>query len=182
MKNINESIICAGFGGQGIMVLGKVLAEAGMALDLNVTWLPSYGAEVRGGTAHSMVRISSSPIPSPIVDTADTAIVMNDLSMDKFKDKIIDGGLLILNTSMAGNRSKTKDIDVVGAPLTEEAIKLNNVRVANMIAAGIFAAKKKLFDKALLVKVIGKMAAGREAIIPANIKAVERGFEIASGF
>ena len=91
MVSINESVICAGFGGQGIMVLGKVLANLGMAQELHITWLPSYGAEVRGGTAHSMVRISSDPIASPTVSLANTAIIMNEPSLEKFEDKIAAG-------------------------------------------------------------------------------------------
>jgi 2-oxoglutarate ferredoxin oxidoreductase subunit gamma len=181
MSKINEAIICAGFGGQGIMVLGRVLANAGMARDLYVTWLPSYGAEVRGGTAHSVVRISSRPIASPVVSGADTAIIMNEPSLDKFESKITAGGLLILNTSMAKRKVSRDDIDVVGAPLTDEAIKLGNVRVANMIAAGIFAAKKKIFDKDVLVNVIEKMATGREELIPVNVKAVEKGISFVEG-
>ena len=178
MKKVDESVICAGFGGQGIMVLGKVLAEAGMSEGLNVTWLPSYGAEVRGGTAHAMVRISSREIPSPVVSEASAAIIMNGPSLEKFAGKIKKGGLLILNASMSEGKLKKADIDVVAAPLTDEAIKLGNIRVANMIAAGIYAAKKGLFDIELLTKVIEKMAGSRRELIPVNIKAVERGMEI----
>ncbi len=178
MTKVNESILCAGFGGQGIMVLGKVLAEAGMMKDLNVTWLPSYGAEVRGGTAHAIVRISTDAIASPDASRADSAIIMNGPSLDKFENKIAEGGLLILNTSMSGRTTSRKDIDVVEAPLTGEAIKLGNIRVANMIAVGIYAAKKDLFDKKVLVKVIEKMAEGREHLIPVNVKAIEKGMAI----
>ncbi|MFH1552702.1 MAG: 2-oxoacid:acceptor oxidoreductase family protein [Candidatus Omnitrophota bacterium] len=180
MKQINESIICAGFGGQGIMVLGKVLANAGMAKSLYVTWLPSYGAEVRGGTAHSMIRISSEPIASPVVSMADVVIAMNGPSMDKFKSKVTAGGLLILNTSMASGTVGRSDIDVVKAHLTDEAIKLGNVRVANMIAAGIFVAKKGIFDRGIMMNVIEEMAKGREQLVPINVKAVDRGIEIAN--
>ena len=180
MATVNETIICAGFGGQGIMVLGKVLAEAGMMKGLNVTWLPSYGAEVRGGTAHSAVRISSDMISSPMVAEADTAIIMNGPSLDKFETRILPGGLLILNSSLSQRDPVREDIDVVKAPLTEEAIKIGNVRVANMIAAGIFAARKGIFDGKVLGKVMEIMAAGREKILPVNIKAVELGMEIGS--
>ncbi|RKY40370.1 MAG: 2-oxoacid:ferredoxin oxidoreductase subunit gamma [Candidatus Makaraimicrobium thalassicum] len=175
---INESIICAGFGGQGVMVLGKVLADAGMTRDLHITWLSSYGAEVRGGTAHSMIRIASEPVASPIVSDPDTAIIMNGPSLDKFENRITAGGLLILNTSLTGRRVRRKDIDVVAAPLTDEAVKLGNIRVANMIAAGIFAAKKGIFDKDALCGAIKRVIAGRESLIPINIKAVEKGMEI----
>ena len=177
-EQIDEAIICAGFGGQGIMVLGKVLAEAGMAEGLNVTWLPSYGAEVRGGTAHAVVRISSGEIPSPVAPEADAAIIMNEPSLEKFAGKIKKGGLLVVNTTMAGDGPDRKDIDIVAAPLTDEAIGLGNIRVANMIATGIYAAKKDLFGIQLLTRVIEKMAGPRKEIIPVNIKAVERGMEI----
>ena len=163
------------------MVLGKVLAQAGMAKGLNVTWLPSYGAEVRGGTAHSATRISSEPIGSPIVLRPDTAIIMNGPSFDKFEDSIREKGLLILNSSMAGRGANRDDMEVIAAPLTDEAIKLGNVRVANMIAAGIYAGKKGIIDERVLDGVIREMAAGREELIPINIKAVKRGIEIATG-
>ncbi|MFH1836644.1 MAG: 2-oxoacid:acceptor oxidoreductase family protein [Candidatus Omnitrophota bacterium] len=177
---IHLDIICAGFGGQGIMVLGKVLAEAGMLDGKHVTWMPSYGAEVRGGTAHASVKISEEPIASPFVSSANIAIIMNGPSLDKFEKKISVGGLLILNTSMAEREPQRKDIDIIKSPLTDEAIKLGNIRVANVIAAGIFIAKKQVFSKDTMIKVIKKMAEGREKIIPVNIKALERGMEIGS--
>ncbi|MFH1665128.1 MAG: 2-oxoacid:acceptor oxidoreductase family protein [Candidatus Omnitrophota bacterium] len=177
---MNESIICAGFGGQGIMTLGKVLANAGMELGFNVTWFPSYGAEVRGGTAHSMVRISGEYIASPLVSLVDTAFIMNTPSLKKFENKVKEGGLIILNTSMVMSGSVRKDIDIAEAPLTDEAIKLGNVKVANMIAAGIYAARKNIINKEALISVIRKMAAGREDLISINIKAVEVGMEIGS--
>lgn len=177
MAGINESIICAGFGGQGVMVIGKFLANAGMAQGLNVTWLPSYGVEVRGGTAHSSVRMSSGLIASPMVASPSAAIIMNGPSLDKFENRLASGGLLILNTSMSGRGPKRDDIEVVAGPLTDEAIKLGNVKVANMIAAGIYAAKKKIFTKETLLSVIEKMAGKIKEIVPINIKALERGME-----
>ncbi|MFQ5952297.1 MAG: 2-oxoacid:acceptor oxidoreductase family protein [Candidatus Omnitrophota bacterium] len=180
MKKPNESIICAGFGGQGIMVLGRVLANAGMKKGYNVTWMPSYGAEVRGGTAHSMVKMSDKRIASPLVPAPDTAFIMSGPSLDKFEKKIKKGGMMILNTSMVKRKVRRKDLDVTKAPLTGEAIKLGNVKVANMIAIGIYVAKKKIFDRDLLFKVIEKMAMGHEELILINIKALEKGIEIAS--
>jgi 2-oxoglutarate ferredoxin oxidoreductase subunit gamma len=176
---IQETIICAGFGGQGIMVMGKVIAEAAMEKGFKVTWLPSYGAEVRGGTAHAMVRISSEEIGNPAVSVADAAIIMNSPSLEKFENKVKKGGLIIINTSLVAKSLERRDLDVVAAPLTGEAIKLGNVRVANMIAAGIYSAKKGLIDRATLVKVIEEMAGGRKELIPINVKAVERGMDIA---
>ena len=160
------------------MILGKVLANAGMELGLNVTWMPAYGAEVRGGTAYSMVRISSDPVASPVVSHVDTAIIMNSPSLDRFEEKIKPGGLLIINTSMVSHSPKRDDLDIVKAPLTEEAIELGNVRVANMIAAGIFSAKKNIVDKQILADIIEVMAAGYKKLIPINMKAIELGIEI----
>ncbi len=160
------------------MVLGKLLANAGMEKGLHVTWLPSYGAEVRGGTAHTAIRVSSEPIGSPVVSLADTAIIMNDPSLDKFEKRIRPGGLLILNTSMARRQKRRKDIDIIEAPLSDEAMKLGNLKVANVIAAGIFISRKKIFSKYILTSVINKMGAGKKDLIAINIKAVEKGIEI----
>ena len=180
MNKVNEEIICAGFGGQGIMVLGKLLATCGMEKGYNATWMPSYGAEVRGGTAHSMVKIGLEKIASPIVADADTAFIMSEPSFDKFENRIKKKGLLILNTSIIKRPPKRKDLNIIKARLTDEAIALGNVRVANMVAIGIYIAKKKLFDKKTLFSVIEKMAAARKDIIPINKKAVEKGIEIAN--
>lgn len=177
---VNESIICAGFGGQGVMVLGKYLANVGMAAGYNVTWLPSYGAEVRGGTAHAYVRISSDNIANPAISSPSAAIIMNGPSRDKFEGRVSKDGLLILNSSMCDIEKSRNDLDVVCASLTDEAIKLGNVRVANIIGASIYAARKKIFPKDILLDTIEIMAGKRKEIIPVNIKAIERGWELGS--
>jgi len=120
------------------MTLGKALANAGMEDGFHVTWISSYGAEVRGGTAHCMVKISSDNIANPSVRVADTAVIMNGPSLEKFEDKVRSGGLIIINKSMVDESVKRTDVEVIEVPLTDEAIKLGNVRVANMIAAGIY--------------------------------------------
>lgn len=176
---INETIICAGFGGQGIMVLGKFLANAAMKEGFNVTWLPSYGAEVRGGTAHSDIRISSSFIGSPMVSDPDVAIIMNEPSQGKFEDKVKKGGLLILNSSLSSRRVSRNDIRVINIPLTDEAIKLGNIKVANIIAAGVYAKARKIFDKKTLVETIEIMAGGKKELADINMKAIEKGMELA---
>jgi len=160
------------------MVLGKVFATAAMDMGYQVTWLPSYGAEVRGGTAHSMVRISTGPIASPIVSSPTSGVIMNTPSLDKFEKAFVQGALLILNSSMTDRKVKRKDLDLVEAPLTDEAIKIGNVRVANIIAAGIYIAKKNIISTDAVTSIIEKMAEGREHLIPVNIKALERGIEI----
>ncbi|HPN73542.1 MAG TPA: 2-oxoacid:acceptor oxidoreductase family protein [Candidatus Omnitrophota bacterium] len=178
---VDERIICAGFGGQGIMVMGKVLAEAAMLSGFNVTWMPAYGAEVRGGTAYAMVRFSDSLVANPVVEKAGTAIIMNGPSMEKFISSVEPGGLAVVNTSLVAGEIKKRGLDIQAHPITEEAIKLGNVKVANMIAAGIYAARKKLLDPGVLRETIKIMAGEREEIIPVNIKALERGLELGCG-
>jgi 2-oxoglutarate ferredoxin oxidoreductase subunit gamma len=178
---VDEKIICAGFGGQGIMVMGKVLAEAAMLTELNVTWLPAYGAEVRGGTAYAMVRIRGGLIANPVVVKADTAILMNGPSFEKFKTSVSQEGLVIANTSLVSGYIRSGSENMAAYPITEEAIRIGNVKVANMIAIGIYATRKKLFDKKILVEVIKIMAEGREEIIPINIKALELGMALGEG-
>lgn len=139
-----EEVICAGFGGQGILLLGKVIALCAMKENKFNTFMPSYGAEVRGGTAYSMAIISDEPIPSPIVVSPDTSIVMNAPSFRKFKDRVKKGGLLLVNSSLVKNISGTKRIKIVKLPFTDIAKQLGNVKVANMVALGAYIKKKKV--------------------------------------
>ena len=175
---MNESIICAGFGGQGIMLLGKLITFGAMRKGLNTTWLPSYGAEVRGGTAHSMVHISDEDISSPIVSLCDTAIVMNQPSFEKFISKIRPKGALLLNTSLVNGKVSRKDISVLKIPMTETAHKLGNVKVANMVALGAYIKKRKLFSKDIMKEGIKNIFAPNKSLIDLNIEALEEGFKI----
>ncbi len=142
LENVREEIVCAGFGGQGIMFLGKLLAQAAMTEGLHVTYLPSYGAEVRGGTAHCNVIICSEEIASPVIGSPTTAIVMNHPSLIKFEQGLRSGGLLIVNSSLALEKAKRRDIEVVEIPATEMADSLGNVQVANMVALGCYLGQK----------------------------------------
>lgn len=177
MKPINEQIICAGFGGQGIMLMGKLLAQIGMSQGYRVTWLPSYGAEVRGGTAHSMVHISTEEIASPTISKPTTSIVMNKPSLIKFEDRVKKGGLLIVNTSMAEEVPEKKDVKIVKLPLTKLASELGNVKVANMIAVGAFIKVKKIFPLESALEGLDKVLVSKEGIISVNKKAVELGYK-----
>ncbi len=135
---LHEEIICAGFGGQGIMFLGKLLAQAAMAEGLQVTYLPSYGAEVRGGTAHCNVIISSEEIASPVIDNPTSAIVMNHPSLVKFEPKLRSGGILIVNSSLTVEPPRRPDIQTVEVPATEMADSLGSIQVANVVALGCY--------------------------------------------
>src|SRR5512135_2367770 len=121
---MTERIICAGFGGQGVMAMGKVLAISALQEGKNATWLPSYGAEVRGGTAHCLVVISDGPIASPFFEKADTLMILNDPSLRRFKTSIRDKGLLLVNSSLADCKGTSRRLKIVQAPVTQMAHKI----------------------------------------------------------
>lgn len=173
-----ERIIIAGAGGQGIMLLGKVLAEAAMRENKQVTWLPAYGAEVRGGTANCTVIISDSRIGSPCVDKADTLILMNEPSLEKFKGRIKEKGLMILNSSTVGTYADKK-ASVVKYPFTEIAAQLGNPKVANMVALGAYVAHKKTVRAATIERVFAEIAPkDKKGLIEINKLALEKGIEL----
>lgn len=175
-KAVNEQIICAGFGGQGIMLMGKLLAQVGMSLGYNVTWMPSYGAEVRGGTAHSMVHISDNAIAAPIVSKPTTCIVMNKPSLFKFAQRVKKNGLLVVNTSIIDRITKRDDIRIEKFPLTKLASELGNIKVANMIAVGAFIGLKKLFPLKSAINELEKVLPLKKDLISINEKAIETGY------
>ena len=174
---ISRTII-AGSGGQGIMLLGKVLAMAAMEENKFVTWLPSYGAEVRGGTAYCMLTISDQEIGSPYVDKADTLIVMNAPSLKKFSARLENKGLLIINSSLASAAPGGK-ADILEYPFTDLAIKLGNIKVANMVALGCFISRKKVVSPKSVGQVISDIAGeSRKSLVEINKKALETGIRL----
>lgn len=177
--SVNERIICAGFGGQGIMLIGKLLAQTGMSEGYNVTWLPSYGAEVRGGTAHSMIRISTGTIASPIITGATSCIIMNKLSMQKFMKRIVNGGLAILNSSMIDAIPKTGNVKIVSIPLTKYASDLGNIKIANMIALGAFAKIKGIISLKSIISNLDRVLPSKKELTTINKKALECGYALA---
>ena len=175
-----ERVIIAGAGGQGIMLLGKVLAEAAMREDKYVTWLPSYGAEVRGGTAHCLIVISDTEIGSPYIDKADTLIIMNEPSLKKFKNRIKNKGLLIVNSSLAGDiKDIDKSIHILKHPFTDLAVGLGNIKVANMIALGFFISQKNIVDSKSVSCVVQAIAPeDKRGLIEINQKALLEGMKL----
>jgi 2-oxoglutarate ferredoxin oxidoreductase subunit gamma len=170
-----ERLIIAGSGGQGIMLLGKVIAEAAMCQDRFVTWLPSYGAEVRGGTAYCMVVISDEEIGSPYVEKADSVIIMNAPSWAKFKDRLKPKGLLVINTSLAPKLPHKKK-NIIQGPFSDIAVAIGNIRVANMVALGAFLAAKKLLSLKAIEDVFQAIApADKKDLIEINKKALREG-------
>jgi 2-oxoglutarate ferredoxin oxidoreductase subunit gamma len=172
---VTEKIIIAGSGGQGIMLLGKVLAEAAMREKKNVTFLPAYGAEVRGGTAYCMVIISDEEIGSTYIEKADCLIAMNAPSLERFKGRLKGNGLLVINSSMAPRHAAAK-LAVLHQPFTDTAFSLGNIKVANMVALGSFLKNKKIVSNRTVFEVFEAMAPqGKKELIEVNIKALEEG-------
>ncbi len=175
---MTEKIICAGFGGQGIMLMGQLLARAGLNKGYKISWLPCYGAEVRGGTAYCYVIISDKEIPSPYVQSADTCIIMNEPSLVKFENKLKKGGLLLVNSSLVKKTPQRKDIRVYLFPFTVVATRLGNIKIANCIALGAYIAIKKIFSKIELFKTIQEAAPeDKKGLIDINKKAICEGIK-----
>lgn len=176
---MTERIIIAGSGGQGIMLGGKILAQAAMLEGKFVTWLPAYGAEVRGGTAHCMVVISDEEIGSPYINKTDTLIIMNQPSLARFKNRLENNGLLIINSSMV---EAGAEIKASKYPFTDIAVELGNVRVANMVALGFYLAKKNTISLKNILRVMKMMApAGRDDLLRINQKALDKGVKLRNG-
>jgi 2-oxoglutarate ferredoxin oxidoreductase subunit gamma len=176
-----ERIIIAGSGGQGVMLLGKVLAEAAMLEGKQVTWFPAYGPEVRGGTSHCMVAISDQEIGSPYLTQADTLIILNQPSLERFKDKLKNNGMLILNSSLA-KINAYKRLEILQFPFTDIAIKAGNIKVANMVALGSYLAAKKMIKIKSVLEAFKFMApAGNLKILEINQLALTEGVRLNHG-
>jgi 2-oxoglutarate ferredoxin oxidoreductase subunit gamma len=178
----SENVICAGFGGQGVLSLGRLIAYAGMLEGMEVSWLPSYGPEMRGGTANCHVIVSETPVGSPIISkNATSAIVMNLPSLVKFEPELVPGGKMFVNASLIDRKPSRSDVETYRIPANGIASELGNDRVANMVMLGAWSeAAGVLTIKALtaaLKKVFGASNAG---LLGLNLRALERGRELAA--
>jgi len=154
---MKEEIVMAGFGGQGIMFMGKLVAYAGMLEGKNVTWLPSYGPEMRGGTANCTVILSTRRIGSPYVTEPSSAIIMNTPSMDRFEHAVKPNGFILLNSSIINREVKRKDVKVVKISASVIAKDLGNVHVANMVTLGTFIKVKPIVSINSLLAALDKV-------------------------
>jgi 2-oxoglutarate ferredoxin oxidoreductase subunit gamma len=171
-------LIAAGFGGQGVMLLGQVLATAGMFDDKFTTWLPSYGPEMRGGTANCTVVINDEPIGSPITNTPNELIIMNIPSLAKFEGSILPGGVMIVNTSVVERDTTRNDITVVKIDASSVAERLGNQRIANMVVLGAYLEKTGAITLEGVKKALEKKLLGRKAsLIDLNVEAVKAGMQ-----
>jgi len=173
----NETII-AGFGGQGVLFTGKVMSYAALESDLEVTWFPSYGPEMRGGTANCTVVISDEEIGSPQVSRPRAAIVMNQPSLDKYESLVKPGGYLAVNTSLVNRAVERNDITIIEIPASELAEELGSIRYANIIILGSLCAKADFLDQKSLEKGLKKGLTGKKsALLETNLDALRSGFE-----
>jgi 2-oxoglutarate ferredoxin oxidoreductase subunit gamma len=175
---MENTVIMAGFGGQGMLLIGKILAHAGMHEGKEVSWLPSYGPEMRGGTANCTVVVSDKPVGSPLVYHPRAAIVMNLPSLDKFEPLVRPGGLVVVNTSLIRREPVRTDITVMRIPATEMAADIGGSRVANMIVFGAYVAAAAPVSVEGVRAVMGELFGHKPAVLEANQRAFLRGVEI----
>jgi len=178
-----QEIIFAGFGGQGILSMGQIIAYGAMIENKDVSWMPSYGPEMRGGTANCTVIVSEDRISSPIVTKFDSGIIMNQPSLDKFESCIKPGGLLIYEKSSIINPPTREDIEVLSVPAFEEAQKLQKKQVANMIMLGAYLERRPIVKIENILNALKKVLPERHHhLIPTNEQAMEIGKELANEF
>lgn len=170
----------AGFGGQGILVSAKLLAYAAMKQDLNVAWVPSYGPEMRGGTAYCTVVISDRRIGSPIIKYPTYLIAMNRPSFEKFVPHVKPGGLVLINTSLIRQTSRRKDIDELLVPANKLALEAGSDKCANIVALSAFTARTGIVRIALLKDIIEQEFSHSKALFNINQKAFEKGAALAA--
>ncbi len=170
-------VICAGFGGQGVMSMGQLLTYAGMLEGKEVSWLPSYGPEMRGGTANCAVTVSDSPVGSPLITgDATCAIVMNLPSLEKFEQEVKPGGKILVNSSLIEKKVQRDDVEVHYIPANDIAAELGNPRVANMIMLGAYLKADSTVEIDSVLEAFKKVfGPSKEKFVPLNKAALEKG-------
>ncbi len=177
---MEDKVIFAGFGGQGLMTIGQLLAYAGLEEDKNVSWMPSYGPEQRGGTANCHVIVSDDPIGSPVITESTGAIIMNRPSLEKFESYLVADGILVIDSAMVDIKASRKDVETIYVPAEDMAIDLGNPKAANMIMLGAYVKRsgvvkmESLFDA--LKHVWG--STNKEKFVQPNIEIIKKGAEL----
>jgi 2-oxoglutarate ferredoxin oxidoreductase subunit gamma len=175
---MQSEIIISGFGGQGALFAGQLLAYTGLDHGLHVTWFPSYGPEMRGGTAHCTVILSDEEIGSPVVKNPSAAIVMNIPSLEKYEPLVKDGGVLVVNTSLVDRNPSRQDIDIIQVPANEIAEELGETRLANLVLTGALIARLGVLTIEQIGNSLGvHIPEHRRNLLEANLKALEQGAE-----
>ena len=168
----------AGFGGQGVLSMGLNLAQAAMLEKKNITYLPSYGAEVRGGTANCTVAVSDEEIASPVASSPDFVVALNQPSLVRFQNQVQPGGLLFINSSITKPITSRGDIDIVEVPASEIADEMKNPRSANMVMLGAFIKKSNLVSLSSLMDGLKNTLKNKKKLISINEKALEVGYNL----
>jgi len=175
-----QGIRISGFGGQGVISAGVLLAQSGMMENKHVTWFPAYGAEMRGGTANCSVVVSSAEVSSPIVSRPDTVIVLNEPSLAKFEPMVKPGGLLIINSSLVNSKPKRTDIKAVYIPCNKIAADLGTTKAANMVALGAFSKLTGAVSIEAISKALPKVfKRAKKELLDINVLALQMGAEAA---
>jgi len=175
---MHTDAIFAGFGGQGIMLIGQMLAYAGMEEGKEVVWLPSYGPEMRGGTAYCTVVVSDRPIGSPILDLLGNIAVLNRPSLEKFAPRVKPGGLLVINTSLIHVDCEREDITKLKVPANDISMKCGTTKAANMAVLGAFVGFTKAVELDTLDKLLHKQFERKPELIGINMDVLRRGFTL----
>jgi len=177
---MQKDVMFAGFGGQGILLMGKLLALAAMDEGREVTWVPSYGAEMRGGTANCNVVISDRPIGSPVIRNPMHLVVMNRPSLEKYAPMVRPKGVVLINSSLVTASTGREDIDELTVPANDIAIELGSIKSANIVALAAFVARSQFVDFELLRECVKYEFSKSEELINLNMEALDRGREAAA--
>lgn len=176
---MKKEIIIAGFGGQGVLSMGKILAYAGLIDDLEITWMPSYGPEQRGGTANVTVVLSDKPISSPVLDTFDTAVILNQQSLDKFESKVKPGGVLIYDPYGIHRKPTRTDILIYPVEAMEATLTLNNSKAYNMVVLGALLKINPVVSIDSVMDGLKKTLPERHHhLLPLNREAIQKGMNL----
>lgn len=176
---MKEEIIIAGFGGQGVLSMGKILAYAGLISDKEVSWMPAYGPEQRGGTANVTVILSDKRISSPVLNIFDSAIILNQQSMNKFEEKVKPGGILIYDPHGITHKPTRTDIRIYTVKAVEAAAEMDNSKSFNMIVLGAFLKIKPVVDvNSILAGIKKSLPSRHHHLLPMNESALKKGIEI----
>ncbi|MFH2219406.1 MAG: 2-oxoacid:acceptor oxidoreductase family protein [Pseudomonadota bacterium] len=172
---MQREVMFAGFGGQGILLIGKILAHAAMEEGFEVAWVPSYGPEMRGGTAYCLVVISDTLIGSPVIRNPLHLVAMNGPSLEKFAPVVKPNGVVLINSSLISFGSGRNDVDELLIPANDIAKNVGSVQAANVVALAAFVARSGIVNFDLLRKQVREEFSKKEKLIPLNMEAVEQG-------
>ena len=178
---MTHEVLCAGFGGQGVLLIGRLATYAGMMAGKEVSWMPAYGPEMRGGTASCSVIVSDEAVGSPVVTRPTALVAMNKPSLVRFETSIKPGGALIVNKSLIDGSAKRDDVNVYYVPLTELAQEVGNARYSNMVALGALIGATNLVPLEAVRETLTKNFASKSEVVEPNMQAVMRGVQFVQG-